>query len=279
MHTVHVRSFRSIFGRFSALAALAVLAAACASTGAPEPSALKELAPTGVLRVGIVVAPSVSPFLTTRESPVAQPRGVTVDLANALGREAGLPVSFVVYPSTGALFESVGAKAWDVSFLPMTPDGMKSLDYGAVYFTTDNTLLAPSGSAIRSLADADRPGVRIGVQNKSTSHLYLEKTVKSASVIPVPDLPALDQLLRSGKADVVAHTRPLLNGLSSKLPGTRVADGSFVTSRGAVAVPKGHSAALKYVSQFVERAKASGAVQKSIDQHGIKGYGVPPAGQ
>jgi polar amino acid transport system substrate-binding protein len=162
-----------------------------------------------------------------------------MDLGSLQARRAGVPVSFVTYTTVGALFDSAGSNAWDVSFLPLTPDGTKMLDYGPPYFTTDNTLLAPSGSAVRSLADADRSETRIGVQDKSTSHLYLARTIKSASLVTVPDLPALTQLIRSGNADLLAHTRPLLNSLSTNLPGTRVLDGSFVSSRGAVAVHKG----------------------------------------
>jgi polar amino acid transport system substrate-binding protein len=272
-----IRSYRLfLYACFSL--ALAVAGAGCASIGAPEPSVLKELAPTGTLRVGIVIAPSPTPFLTIRDPATGAPRGVTMDLGSMLAREAGVPVSFVQYPTMGALLDSAGSNAWDVSFLPITSDGTKSLNYGAVYFTTDNTFLAPSGSTVRSLADADRPGIRIGVQAKSTSHTYLIPRVKNATLVTVPDLPAMVQLVRSGNADVLAHSRPLLNALSSNLPGTRILDGSFVSSRGAVAVHKDQPAALKYVSQFVERVKASGAVQAAFEQHGVKGYAVPPAG-
>lgn len=83
--------------------------------------------------------------------------------------------------------------------------------------------------------------------------------------------------LRSGKADAVAHNRPQLSGLAAKLPSARVLDGSFIAVPLAIAVPKGHPAALTYVSDFIEDAKSSGRVQKAFEDAGLKGLHVAPA--
>jgi hypothetical protein len=42
-------------------------------------------------------------------------------------------------------------------------------------------------------------------------------------------------------------------------------------------VPKGRGAALAYVSEFVEDAKRSGAVQRAIDDAKLRGVNVAPA--
>ena len=55
-------------------------------------------------------------------------------------------------------------------------------------------------------------------------------------------------------------------------------DGGFLNSSTAVAVPKGKPGALAYVSQFIEEAKASGLIRKSLDAMNLQNSQVAPAG-
>ena len=50
---------------------------------------MKELVPTGTLRVGVAFAPSPSPLFVVKDAG-GTPRGVTVDLANELANELGV---------------------------------------------------------------------------------------------------------------------------------------------------------------------------------------------
>ena len=78
-------------------------------------------------------------------------------------------------------------------------------------------------------------------------------------------------MLKAGQADAAALSRESLAGLVARVPGSRVLDGSFHSTAVAVAVPKGRPAALAYVTDYVERALASGAVQRALDDAGIEG--------
>ncbi len=55
-------------------------------------------------------------------------------------------------------------------------------------------------------------------------------------------------------------------------------EGGFLNSTTAVAVPKNRPAALAYVSEFVEQAKASGLVRRAFDAVGLTSSVVAPAG-
>ena len=83
-------------------------------------------------------------------------------------------------------------------------------------------------------------------------------------------------MVHSGKADAFAFGRPFLVGLAAKQPRARVLDGSFASFGVAVAVPKSRPHALEYVSGFLEKAKASGSVQRAFDNVGLKGLSVAP---
>ncbi len=84
--------------------------------------------------------------------------------------------------------------------------------------------------------------------------------------------------MRAGKADAIALSRASLAGVAAKIPGSRILDGGFLNSTTAIAVPKGRSAALAYVSAFVEEAKASGLVRRAFDSVGLTNAQVAPAG-
>jgi polar amino acid transport system substrate-binding protein len=78
--------------------------------------------------------------------------------------------------------------------------------------------------------------------------------------------------------DAVAASRETLAGLATQLPGARVLEGSFHVGEGvAVAVPKNRLAALGFVSDFIETAKATGVVRRAFDNAGFKDAVVAPA--
>ena len=62
------------------------------------------------------------------------------------------------------------------------------------------------------------------------------------------------------------------------MPGSRILDGGFLNSTTSVAVPKGKPAALAYVTDFIEEAKAAGLVRQAFDAMGLKSSQVAPAG-
>src|SRR5437764_609966 len=129
-------------------------------------------------------------------------------------------------------------------------------------------------SAIRTVADADRPGVRIAVTQKSVEEIVLTRAIKNAELQGVDTIPAGFDLLRAGKVDVLAAPRPALVQFSAQLPDSRVLEDRFHAALAGVAVPKGQAGRLSYVSEFVEQAKASGLIQQAIDRSGVRGVQV-----
>jgi polar amino acid transport system substrate-binding protein len=258
---------------FVALMALSL--ASCVTTNEPPSAAvLKELAPTGTLRIPVQVGSVASGFPVVRDAS-GQPRGVATELGEALAKRLGVPVRFIPYPTGAALFESLPGDTWDVTFVPVLQEQERVVDYGPLYYTVESTYLVPPGSSIRSIGEVDRPGVRIAAQTASTQAAYLKQSLKNAQLVFAPNAEGMTALTRSGKADVLAHSRPILVGVSEKWPGVRILDGAYLTTRGAVAVPKGRPSALAYVSRFIEEAKTSGAVQRALDNARVKGVSVP----
>ena len=106
----------------------------------------------------------------------------------------------------------------------------------------------------------------------------LSRQLKQAELVyaETPD-PTFD-LLHTGKADAMASARNTLLTYSIRLPDSWVLDDRYGANINRMVVPKGRSAWLAYVSEFVEEAKASGLVQKSIERAGPRGITVAPPG-
>ena len=240
--------------------------------------ARRELAPTGKIRVGIAVSPSASAIFAIRDADTGSLRGVTLDLGNALAAQLGVPAQFIEYASSGAITAAASRGEWDVTFMPVDEERKKSVDFGSPYHLLQSTYLVAAGSEIGAVEEANRAQVRIvGIEGTATLRASIRASPK-AQHTPVKAPAEAIEMMRSGRSDALAMGRESLAGLQARLPGSRVLDGGFLNSTTAVAVPKNRPAALAYVSEFIEKAKASGLVRRSLDAVGLKSSVVAPAG-
>jgi len=263
---------------FALMGALIAMALAAATAHAEDKAALAELAPTGKLRVALAVSPAPSALYVVKDASTGGYRGVAVDLGTELAKKLGVPVEFVPYLASGEITNAADNGVWDVTFMPYDAERAKSVDFGPAYHLLQSTYLVAPGSAIQTLDDVNKSGVRIaGVANTATFRAS-NKASPNATHVTVDGVDAAVELMRAGKADAIALSRESLTGLLDKLPGSRVLNGGFLNSVTAVAVPKSKSAALAYVTAFVEEAKTSGSVRRAFDDIGLKTAVVAPAG-
>jgi polar amino acid transport system substrate-binding protein len=187
-------------------------------------------------------------------------------------------VAWVTYLNSGDLTDAGTTGAWDVAFMPVDEQRKQKLDFGAAHIVLQSTWMVGPGSPIRTLADVDKPGTRVvGVENTASSRAA-QRYLKNVTVGLVKSTDEGFELLRAGKVDVTGGSRESLVVLTGLLPGSRVLDGGYLDSYVAVAVPRGRPAALAYASAFVEEAKASGLVRRTLDSFGMQTSVIPPAG-
>jgi polar amino acid transport system substrate-binding protein len=259
------------------LAALLTLALSPAAALAEDVIAKEELAPTGKMRVGIAVAPTVGAGNVARDADGTY-RGIAIDLGKELAQKLGVPVEFVPYANSGALTDAVPTGAWDLAFLPVDAQRRKLVDFGSAHIVLQSTYLVGPNSPIKTLADVDKPGVRVtGVENTATARAAAA-SLKTTTISHVKTASELFDRLKSGNTDAIALSRESLSTLAEKLPGSRVLEGAYLNSYVAMAVPKGKPAALKYASAFIDSAIASGSVRRALDKAGLKTSVVPPPG-
>jgi polar amino acid transport system substrate-binding protein len=233
-----------------------------------------DLVRTGKLRVGIGLANLGSAI---KDPATGELRGIAADLARALAARIGVALQPVEYPRPGAVLDGASTDAWDVAFLVIDPARSAMADVSPPYMQSDFSYLLPAASSIRNLTDADQTGIRIAVPRGDAVDLALSRLLKRATLVRVDNQAAGVALLRAGQVSAYAAPRPVLLELSAQLPGSHVIGEAFATIAFAAFVPKGHAGHLAYVSEFLEEAKASGAVQQFIERTGLRGFKVAPS--
>jgi polar amino acid transport system substrate-binding protein len=233
-----------------------------------------ELAPTGILRAGI----NLSNFLlVTGRSATGDPEGVAPDMAREIAAALGVPVKYVPFKSPGELGDQAGKDIWDIGLIGAEPQRAEKITFSAAYVEIEATYMVPEGSAIKSVAEVDRKGVRIAVSARSAYDLWLVNNIKHATLVQVSGLDAAYEKFMSDRLEVLAGLRPGLLKDVAKAPGLKILDGKFTAVQQAVGTAKANLAGAAFLAGFVETAKKSGLVAELIERHKVRGLSVAPA--
>jgi polar amino acid transport system substrate-binding protein len=165
---------------------------------------------------------------------------------------------------------------WDIGNIGAEPQRARIINFTAAYCEIESTYLVPAGSPIQSIADVDKPGIRISVTGRSAYGLWLENNIKNATLVRTDSLNASFDKFVDEKLDVLAGLRPRLIDDVKKLPGARILDGVFTAVQQAIGTAKKNTAAASFLAAFVEEVKASGFVGEAITRNKSEGVNVAP---
>jgi len=258
------------------VALLAIVATASAQQ-IPDPR-VADLVRAGKLRVALMGA-QYAKDPVTGEIRGHGTGAVTVQIARELAARLGVEVQLIGYLTPPAVVECLKASACDLGFLGISPSRVAEVGFSPPLMLVPFTYLVPAGSSIRSVADADRPGVRIAVVRNHESTMALNRIRKHAELVYAETPEPTFELMRSGQADAFASALTTILDYSTKLPGSRVIEDRYGANLLAMAIPKGQAGRLAYFSEFIEEAKASGFVQRAIERAGERGIRVAPPRQ
>jgi polar amino acid transport system substrate-binding protein len=263
---------------WAVIAGVAVLAAFTAaaqtppsSTAAPHqgplmspvsPDIVKDLAPTGTLRVGINLGNIV---LAQKDPATGEPKGVTVDLSRELARRLGVPVAFSPFDAAGKVFEALKAGQLDVIYLAIEPVRANEITFTDPYVIIEGVYMVPKGSRLRSVADVDRDGVRIGVNKASAYDLYLTRTLKHAQLVRGDS--GVEQF-KQQKLEAAGGVKQSIVAYAKTDPDVVVLDGHFMEIRQAMGTPKGREAGARFLNGFIAMMKKTGFVADALKRSG-----------
>jgi polar amino acid transport system substrate-binding protein len=227
-------------------------------------------APTGTLRATFLENNPVQGRVDPKTGAVSGP---AVDLTRELGRQLGVPVSVVGVAGASALIDSVRNHTADIGFLAFDPSRATDVDFSQVYALSWSSYIVPVNSPLRAVADADRVGIRIGATTGDSPELFLSGNLKSAELKRYANPPAADvlRMLMTGEIDAWAANRQRLIEMAASAANLRVLPDNYFAVKQAIIVPKGDRAALDAVNRFLNDARTSGLIGKSIDRAGLTG--------
>jgi polar amino acid transport system substrate-binding protein len=249
---------------------LAGLTPAAAQTSIPSskgssvtvtPAVLKDLAPTGKLRVSINLGNIV---LAQKNPATGELGGVSVELARELGKRLNVPVDYVTFDAAGKAFDATKAGGIDVIFLAIEPVRAAEIEFTAPYVLIEGTYLVRADSRFQSNADVDQPGVKITVGRGAAYDLFLTRTLKNAELIRTGTGPEAVQKFYDEKFDAVAGVKQAVQKFAAANPGLRVIEPRFMAIEQAMGTPKGRVAGAEYLRAFIEEMKANGFVADAL---------------
>jgi polar amino acid transport system substrate-binding protein len=146
-----------------------------------DAAVLKQLTPTGTLRIAVAIAPSPSAQFAIKDGDGF--KGVAVTLGQALAKKLGVPATILPHNASGEIQNSAADDKWDVAFLPVDDERKKFVDFGNAYHLLQSTFLVAPGARIASVADANAKGVGIGgVANTATFRAAMKATPNATHV-------------------------------------------------------------------------------------------------
>jgi polar amino acid transport system substrate-binding protein len=261
--------------RLYALLMMAALVTPAAAADAQQDRRVADLVSAGKIRVGLHL-PQFIKDPATGEIHGNGTGAVIEQVARALAERLGVALELVGHPSPPALVECLKAQACDAGFLGYVPNRTADVGFTAPYILVPFTYMVAPGSAIHSIADVDKTGIRIAAVRSHASTQALSRILKQAEMVVVEIPDEAFELMRSGRADAWASPRPPLLEYAAHLPGARVLDDRFGANLQSMVVPINQVLRLDYIADFLEDAKASGLLQRAIERAGERGIEVAP---
>ena len=231
------------------------------------------LAPTGRLRAAINVG---NPILARLQAD-GTPAGVSIDLAQRLAAQLGVPLDLQVFDAAAKSVDAVTNDQADFGFFAVDPVRGAGIAFSAPYVLIEGAYMVRSASPLTDNAQVDVVGHTVVVGQGSAYDLYLSRELKHASIVRAPTSPAVVDVFLAPTGDVAAGVKTQLEAAVAQRTGLRMLPGRFMVIQQAMGLPKTRGeAAAQWLADFVEAAKASGFVAEALSRHGIEGASVAP---
>jgi polar amino acid transport system substrate-binding protein len=235
----------------------------------PAPEIAADLAPGGVLRAAINLG---NPVLA--QGTAAEPAGVTVDIAREVAARLGARVELLCFGAARDSLAAAAAGQAAIAFLAIEPARAAQIAFTAPYVLIEGVYAVPAVSPLRTVAEVDQPGVRIGVKQGSAYDLYLTRTLRHATLVRGTEGTGV---FHAENLEAAAGIREPVTKFVAAHPGCRLLDGRFMEIAQAVgtAVTRPRDSIL-FLHDLVEELKASGFVADALYRSGQSAPVAPP---
>ena len=252
-------------------AALALSLAACGSSSSDNDKTGSSGPDLKLVKSGTLTVCSDVPYPPFEDFDKSTPtgfKGFDVDIVSAIAKDLGLKLAIKDSDfdalQSGLLLNS-GQCDLGASAMTITDERKKRLGFSDPYYDSEQSLLVPAGSDIKSIDDL--AGKTVGVQKGTTGETYAKENVKGAKkIVSMKDDGTEFQALKAGTVDA------LLQDLPVNLEHTK--DGQFAIveqyktdEQYGFAVKKDNTGLLDAVNGALKKLKDGGSYQTIYDTY------------
>ena len=188
--------------RKTALAAMALSALALTACGGGDTEASDS--GLGLVSEGSLTVCSDIPYPPFEFEENGEYTGFDIDLIREIASGMGLELDVQKQgfeAIQGGTAVSAGMCDLNVSAITITPERQENLEFSDPYYESLQTLLVPTGSDIKGIADL--AGKSVGVQQSTTGAAYAQENVKDAEIIEFPSDGELFQAIQAGNINAI----------------------------------------------------------------------------
>ena len=239
-----------------------------------DSSTSHSFAPTATLRVGINLG---NPILANEEPNTKRLYGVTIDIANEIGKRISLPVQLIPFKTAGATVDAVKTGEIDLVFVAIDPVRGADISYTPAYIQIEGAYMVKANSSINNNEEVDAVGNEIVVGKGSAYDLYLSREIKHATLLRAASSQAVVDDFMSGQGNVAAGVKQQLESDAKRYEGLRMLPGRFMVINQAIGIPKArtqYEVTTAYLSDVIAELKQSGFIAEAMKRHNIQGAKV-----
>ena len=160
--------------------------------------------------------------------------------------------------------------------MPVDDERKRMVGFGPADDLFESTYLVRPGSPIQTIARVDQAGTRVAVIEGTTTARAAARSLKSATLVPVRTVAEIEAMLRAGRADAAALSTRIAGRAGGEDPRFQGPWRQLPFDGSGGRRPEGPPAALACVTDYVQRALASGVVQRALDDARILGRAARP---
>jgi len=226
----------------------------------------KQLAPTGILRVGI----NMSNFLlVSGVNSSGLPKGVSPDLGERIAKELNVPHKLVQYKRPGELADAVNKNQWDIGNIAFEPKRAETIDFTNSYVNIDANFLVRKIDNFKSNEDVSKAKVKIAVAERSAYDLWLSENFKDIELIRASSIQNSHILFNEGKANVLAGLKPKLIEELSKNDQLEIIEDPFTFIKQSVGIKKGNPNVIEFLNNFISKLINDGSIDQLLKKYKV----------
>lgn len=228
----------------------------------------------GLISAGTLSVCSDVPYPPFEDFDTTAPtgfKGFDVDIVDAIAAKLGVKVS-IKDSSFDALQSGLALNSnqcdMAASAMTITPERQQRIGFSDGYYSSEQSLLVPTGSSITGIGDL--AGVKVGVQKGTTGETYANENASGADIVVFPSDGEMYAAIKAGQVDALLQDLPvnLDHQNDPKAPGQfQVVETYDTGEEYGLAMKKTNTGLIDAVDQALADLKSSGDYQKIYDTY------------